>query len=60
MEIEITTANGTKTERIEIRKREETFSLKIDGEPTNIRFDKDEKIPLKSIKIHPLTMAKGK
>ena len=60
MEIEITTAKRTKTERIEIKKREETFSLKIDGKPTNITFDKDEKIPLKSVKIQPMTMANGK
>jgi aminopeptidase N len=60
MEIEITTAKGTKTERIEIKKREETFSIKVDGKPTNITFDRSEKIPLKSIKTQPLTMAKGK
>jgi aminopeptidase N len=60
MEIEITTAKGTKTERIEIKKREETFSIKVDGKPTNITFDKSEKIPLKSIKMQPMTMVKGK
>ena len=59
MEIEITTAKGTKTERIEIKKREETFSIKVDGKPSNITFDKNEKIPLKSIKMQPLAMAKG-
>ncbi len=54
MEVEITTAKGKKTERIEIKKRTENFSLKVDDKPTKIVFDKDEKIPLKSVKIQPL------
>ena len=60
MEIEITTAKGTKTERIEIKKREENFSYKVDDKPTKIVFDKDEKIPLKTVKMQEMTMAKGK
>ena len=51
MEVEITTASGVKIEKLNIRKREESFSIKSDEEPTKIIFDKDEKIPLKSIKI---------
>ncbi len=60
MEIEISTRNGAKTERLQIKKREETFSLKIDGEPTKIIFDKDGKIPLKTMKIEDLTVTKGR
>ncbi len=59
MEIEITTASGTTTEKVEIKKRTENFSFKIDGIPSKIVFDKDEKIPLKSVKIQPLTIAKA-
>ncbi len=59
MEIEITTT-GTKTEKIEIKKRAENFSIRVDGKPTKITFDKDEKIPLKSVKIQPLVMVKAK
>ena len=51
MEIEITTATGVKIENLKITKREETFSIKSDEEPTKIVFDKNEKIPLKTIKI---------
>ncbi len=51
MELEITTAKGVTTEKIEITKRTETFSLKLDGKPTKVVFDKDEKIPLKAIKM---------
>jgi len=60
MEIEVTTEKGVKTEIIEIKKRAETFSLKTDGKPTKVVFDKDEKIPLKAVKIQEMTMAKGK
>jgi len=60
MEIEITTAAGTKIEMVEIKKRVENFSIKVEGKPTKIVFDKDEKIPLKSVKIQPLIMVKAK
>lgn len=60
MEIEITTRNGAKTERVQIKKREETFSLKAAGEPTKIIFDKDGKIPIKTVKIEDLTITKGR
>lgn len=58
MEVEITTAKGTKTEKVEIKKREESFSFKIDEKPLKIVFDKDEKIPLKTVKIQPLATSK--
>lgn len=54
MEIEIRTAKGAKTEKIEIKKRLETFSIKVDGRPTEVIFDKGEKIPLKLVKLQPL------
>ncbi|MDQ3180646.1 MAG: M1 family metallopeptidase [Acidobacteriota bacterium] len=56
MEIDITTAKGAKNEKIEIKKRLETFSIKLDGKPTKITFDKDEKIPLKLVKLQPLVL----
>lgn len=51
MDVEITTAGGAKTEKIEIKKRAENFSFKLDGKPTKVLLDKDEKIPLKTVKI---------
>jgi aminopeptidase N len=55
MEIEITLENGeNKIEKIEIKKREETFSIKLNKEPKKVVFDKDEKILLKSIKVNSL------
>ena len=51
MDIEMTTPTGSTTEKITITKREETFSIKLNEAPTNVVFDKDLKIPLKSLKI---------
>ena len=53
MDVEITTSNGKKTERIEIKKRSETFSISLDGKPLEVFFDKNEKIPIKTIKLLP-------
>jgi aminopeptidase N len=51
MEIEITTANGSKIENIVINKREETFSIKSSDAPLSLVFDKAMKIPLKTVKL---------
>lgn len=54
LDIEIQTAREAKTEKIEVNKRVETFKFKLSGRPTRITVDKDEKIPLKTLKITPL------
>lgn len=54
MEIEITTAKETKFEKLEIKNRTETFSIKLKNKPTEIIFDKAEKIPVKTVKINAL------
>ncbi|MCA1638328.1 MAG: M1 family metallopeptidase, partial [Acidobacteria bacterium] len=59
MDVTVTTVKGTKTENIEIKKRLETFSLKLDGKPSKIVLDKDEKIPLKLIKYQDMIVLKG-
>ncbi len=40
VEVEITTARGARTERIEITGRTQRFTFKVDGKPLMIRFDK--------------------
>ena len=60
MNVEIMTAKGTKTEKLEITKRSETFAVNLDDKPVKIMFDQDYKIPLKTIKLQPLTTTKGK
>jgi aminopeptidase N len=52
MELEITTANGVVNEKIFITKRTEAFSIKLENAPTDIVFDENLKIPLKTLKIN--------
>ncbi len=54
LDVEIKTMSGVKIEKIQIKSRKESFSIKLDEEPTAINFDKDEKIPLKLLKMSPL------
>jgi len=58
MDVEIATAAGPKIEKLEISKQTETFSFKTEGRPTGLKLDKAEKIPIKTIKISPLIIAK--
>ncbi len=58
MEIEITTVNGTTSEKIEVKKRAEIFSIKVSGKPSKITFDKEEKIPLKLVKMQSIATVK--
>lgn len=43
-EIEFVTATGTKTEKIEMTAREQTFSFDLAAKPTEINFDKREQV----------------
>ena len=51
MDLQVSTESGTFNEKINLTKRAETFSIKLDGAPTDIVFDKDLKIPLKTLKL---------
>jgi aminopeptidase N len=57
LEIEISTAGGTKTEKIKIDKRKQEFSIPVDDKPTAVRYDERTKIPLKTIKTFPLVVS---
>ena len=54
LNVEVTTEAGGKTEKLNITKRRQSFSIKLDSAPTGIKFDRLEKIPLKTVKILPL------
>ena len=58
LDLEIRTPRGTTTEKVELRKRTETFHFKAAARPTQLTFDKDEKVPVKTLKILPLGRAK--
>ncbi len=51
LEIEITTVQGIIKEKIAINKREEIFSIKLQAPPTKVVFDKNLKIPLKTVRL---------
>ncbi|HEX6125021.1 MAG TPA: M1 family metallopeptidase [Pyrinomonadaceae bacterium] len=54
MEVEFTTPSGEKTtEKLNITKRLETFSVKLPAKPETIQFDPRDKIPVKTVKIAP-------
>ncbi len=48
VEVEIGTTHGRKTERIDITKRSESYTFKLDGRPRTVVFDKGERV-LKSL-----------
>jgi aminopeptidase N len=51
MDLEIKTASGAVTKPIELKKRVEVLTFKLDGKPTELSFDPQENIPLKTVKI---------
>lgn len=52
--VEIVTAKGRKTETIKINKRVQTFTIQTDGKPSKVNVDKEEKIPIKTVKVSPI------
>ena len=59
LEVEIKTGSGVKNEKIEMDKREQIFSVKLDGQPTGIMIDKNSKIPLMTVKYVNLSTQKS-
>lgn len=54
LDLEIDTGSGKRIEKIELKKRFETFSFKIDKRPTGLKLDPFEKVILKMVKMAPL------
>ena len=54
LQIEIKTAKETKAEKLDINKRTQEFSIKLNEKPVELEIDKGEKIPLKTIKLNAL------
>lgn len=54
MEVEIAIGKAVKTEKIQINKRNQSFSFKLEGEPGSVSVDKNLKIPLKMIELKPI------
>jgi aminopeptidase N len=56
LNIEFRTGDDVRKEPVRITKRLETFIFKVEKMPSSIELDKEEKIPAKSLKIHPLIL----
>lgn len=54
LQVDVRTASGGVTKKVEITKRTEVFSIPVRSKPTEIKLDPAEKIPLKSVKITPI------
>jgi aminopeptidase N len=54
LDLEVKTARGTITQRLDISKRIQTFAIKVDGKPTKTTFDPAAKLVLMSVKERPL------
>jgi len=54
LEVEISSNDKKLLEKIDLTKRVEVFNFKIDGRPTGLKLDPQEKIVLKTVKIAPL------
>jgi aminopeptidase N len=58
LDVEIKTAAGVVSETIDVKNRVDNFTFKLNGKPTDIKIDKNEKVPIKTVKISPLIAAK--
>lgn len=54
MEIEIQTAAGPVIQKIQVNKRLQVVNIKLGSRPTRLLLDKDNKIPIKTVKVMPL------
>ena len=60
MDVEITTPAGVKHERIDVKKRIEEISFKLDGRPTSVVLDKLNRIPVKMLKVEAVVEARAR
>jgi aminopeptidase N len=54
LDIEIMTGAWKTTQKIELKKRRDTFTFKLNQKPTGLKLDPLEKIPVKTVKIMPV------
>ncbi|MEO6050394.1 MAG: M1 family aminopeptidase [Pyrinomonadaceae bacterium] len=54
LDLTIHTAAGGTAQKMDVIKRTQIFTFKTNGRPKNIEIGKDEKIPLKRLKIRPM------
>jgi aminopeptidase N len=57
-EISVKNAEGDSKFEMDVTKRVESFSFKLTGKPLNLTIDPHDKIPLKRVKVRPLSVAR--
>lgn len=56
LDLEFKTEDGTRREAIRVTKRRETFIFKVAKMPSAISIDNGDRVPVKSLKLRPLTL----
>jgi aminopeptidase N len=56
--IEIATAKGTRTEKLQLDRKSHSFQIPLEGEPISLTFDPEERIPLKKVNLGKLKISK--
>lgn len=58
MDVEIKTARGTSTEKLNVTKLVETFTFRLGGKPESIAVDSSQRVPIKTVKLRPIISLK--
>jgi aminopeptidase N len=56
--VSVATANGSTDHQIDVTKRVQTFTLPVAQRPRSVEIDRDEKIPLKTVKMQKLAIGR--
>lgn len=56
LDLEFKTEDGARLEAVKVTKRLETFTFKVARMPSAVSIDNGDKIPVKSVKLRPLTI----
>lgn len=55
LDISIKTASGDSKQKIDVTKRVQTFTFEVTEKPISVGIDDDEKIPIKKLRVRPMT-----
>ena len=56
LDVDIKTGSGESLHKLDVTKRSQVFTIKLSGKPISVKVDEGEKIPLKNLKIRPMTI----
>lgn len=59
MEVKITTPAGEQTDKMDVTKRLHAFTYKLPERPSKLELDPSDKIPIKTVKVHPIAMVRA-